>query len=145
MRTTFITKPADVKRDWFIIDATNHTLGRLSSEIAKILRGKHKPIFMPHVDTGDCVIVINAGKIKVTGQKLNQKFYRRHSGYPGGVTDTTLKDMLVKKPEFAIFHAVKGMLPKNNLGRKMLKKLYVYAGSEHDHVAQKPTELNIKY
>ena len=145
MRTTFITKPADIKRDWFIVDATDHTLGRLASEIAKILRGKHKPVFMPHVDAGDNVIVINAEKIKVTGKKLNQKFYRHHSGYPGGVKDTLLKDMLKRKPEFVLFHAVKGMLPKNNLGRTMLKKLRVYSGPDYKQTAQKPIELNIKY
>jgi ribosomal protein L13, bacterial type len=145
MRTTSITKPSQVKHDWFIVDATNHNLGRLSSEIAKLLRGKHKAIFMPHVDTGDNVIVINAEKIKVTGKKLNQKFYRHHSGYPGGVRDILLKDMLKRKPEFVLFHAVKGMLPKNNLGRAMLKKLYVYAGSDYKQTAQKPVQLNIKY
>ncbi len=145
MRTTFITKPAEVKHEWFLVDASNHTLGRLSAEVAKILRGKHKPIFMPHVDTGDYVIILNAEKIKVTGQKLTQKLYRRHSGYPGGVTDIKLKDMLKRKPEFVLKHAIKGMLPKNNLGRAMLKKLYVYAGSEYKQVAQKPKELTINY
>lgn len=145
MRTTFITKPAEVKHEWFLVDATNHTLGRLSVEVAKILRGKHKPIFMSHVDTGDYVIIINAEKVKVTGQKLAQKSYRRHSGYPGGVTDIKLKDMLKRKPEFVLKHAIKGMLPKNNLGRAMLKKLYVYAGNEYKQVAQKPKELIINY
>ena len=145
MRTTFITKPNEVEHKWFVVDATGHTLGRLAAEIAKILRGKHKPIFAPHVDTGDYVIVINSDKIKVTGKKLYQKFYRHHSGYRGGVKDTFLKDMLIKKPTFVISHAVKGMLPKNNLGRAMFKKLYVYAGSEHHHGAQKPIELKIKY
>lgn len=145
MRTTFITKPAEVKREWFIVDASDQILGRLSSQIAKILRGKNKPIYMPHVDTGDYVIIINAEKIKVTGKKMSQKFYRHHSGYPGGVKDVKLKDMLVKKPEYVLFHSIKGMMPKNNLGRAMLKKLYVYAGPEHKHMAQKPTQLNIKY
>lgn len=145
MRTTHITKKEDVERKWYIVDAADKNLGRLTSEIAKILRGKHKPIYMPHVDTGDYVIVINSEKISVTGKKLEQKIYRRYTGHIGGVKETTLKVMLDKKPEDVITHAVKGMLPKNNLGRCMLKKLYVYRGSEHLHEAQKPEFLEIKY
>jgi large subunit ribosomal protein L13 len=145
MRSTYITKPAEVKRTWYVVDAANHTLGRLSSEIAKILRGKNKPIFMPHVDAGDYVIVVNADKIKVTGKKLDQKIYRRHSGYVGGMKETTLRVMLDKKPEQVIIHAVKGMLPKNTLGGNTIKKLFVYAGPEHKHAAQKPEALDIKY
>jgi len=143
MRSTYITKPAEIKREWFIIDAKDQTLGRLSVEIAKILRGKNKVTYMPHVDTGDYVIIINAKNIKVTGKKLNQKFYRHHSGYPGGVKDINLKDMLERRlgPEYILKHAIKGMLPKNNLGHDMLKKLFVYAGPEHKHQAQKPKEL----
>ena len=143
MRSTFITKPAEVKHDWFIIDATDHTLGRLAAEVAKILRGKNKPIYMPSVDTGDYVIIVNAEKIKVTGKKMLHKTYRHHSGYQGGVKEITLADMLKRKPEFALAHAIKGMLPKNNLGRAMFKKLYVYAGPNYKQVAQKPKELII--
>ena len=143
MRTTFIAKPAEVERKWYCIDASGHTLGRLSSEIAKILRGKQKPIFTPHVDTGDYVIVVNADKIKVTGKKLDQKMYRKHSGYPGGMKETTLRVMMSKKPEQVIKLAVKGMLPKNNLGRQILRKLNVYSGPEHMHQAQKPETLVI--
>lgn len=143
MRTTFITKPSEVKHDWFIIDATNHTLGRLAAEVAKILRGKNKPIYMPSVDTGDYVIIVNADKIKVTGKKMLHKVYRHHSGYQGGVKEINLCDMLKRKPEFVLAHAIKGMLPKNNLGRAMMKKLYVYAGADYKQVAQKPKELVI--
>lgn len=145
MRTTFIAKPADIERKWFVVDATDHTLGRLASEIATVLRGKNKPIYTPHVDTGDFVIIINADKIKVTGKKLDQKLYRKHSEYVGGFKETTLRVMMDKKPEEVITHAVKGMLPKNTLGRNMLKKLFVYSGSEHTHEAQKPETLEIKY
>ncbi len=141
MRTTFIAKPAEVERRWYVVDAEGQTLGRLCSEVAKVLRGKHKPIYTPHVDTGDYVIVVNAEKIKVTGKKLDQKEYFRHSEYTGSGKFTALKDMLDKKPEWVINHAVKGMLPKNNLGRKMLKKLTVYAGAEHKQQAQKPEKL----
>ncbi len=141
MRTTFITKPLEVERKWFVVDAAGHTLGRLSSEIARILRGKHKPIFSPSVDTGDYVIVVNADKIKVTGKKLDQKTYVRYSGHIGSKKETTLRVMLNKKPETVLFHAVKGMLPKNNLGRAMLTKFHVYAGSEHKHQAQQPEVL----
>jgi large subunit ribosomal protein L13 len=145
MRTTFITKPAEVVRKWYVVDAADHTLGRLSSEIAKILKGKNKPIYSPHVDAGDFVIVVNADKIKVTGKKLDQKLYTRHSGYPGGLKQETLRTVLNKKPEHVITHAVRGMLPKNNLGEQMIKKLKVYKGAEHKHEAQKPEALEIKY
>lgn len=144
MRTTYITKPAEVERKWYVVDATGLTLGRLASEVAKVLRGKHKPIFMPHVDTGDNIIIINAEKITFTGKKLDQKIYRRHTGYIGGLKEVTLRERMDKKPEDVIYSAVKGMLPKNNLGRKMFKKLYVYAGPEHGHQAQKPEVLEIK-
>jgi len=141
MRTTHITKPADVERKWFVVDATDLNLGRLSSEVARILRGKHKPIFSPNVDTGDYVIIVNADKIKVTGRKLDQKIYVRHSGYFGGRKEVKMRDMQNKKPEFIVTHAIKGMLPKNNLGRKMFTKLHVYAGPEHKHQAQQPEAL----
>ena len=142
MRTTFITKPAEVKRKWFLIDANGKTLGRLSVEIAKILRGKHKADFMPNVDNGDYVIIINAEKIKVTGKKLEQKIYRRHSGYPGGMKIIKLKDMLKRRPEFVLRHAIKGMLPKNNLGHAIVRKLYVYSGENYKQVAQKPVKID---
>lgn len=145
MRTTYITKASEIDHKWYVVDATNHTLGRLSSEVAKILRGKHKPIFSPALDTGDNVIIINADKIKVTGKKLDQKIYRHHSGYIGGLKETSLRVMLDKKPEEVLRHSIKGMLPKNALGRKMLKKLRIYAGSEHENQAQQPEVLEIKY
>ena len=145
MRTTFITKPAEVERKWYVIDATDHTLGRLSSEIASMLRGKHKPIFSPFIDTGDYIIVVNAEKIKVTGRKLDQKTYIRRSGYIGCKKETTLRAMLDKNPENVLMHAVKGMLPKNNLGRQMLTKFHVYSGPTHKHEAQKPEPLTITY
>lgn len=145
MRTTFIAKTAEIERKWYVVDAADHTLGRLASEIASVLRGKNKPIYTPHVDTGDYVIVVNADKIKVTGKKLDQKLYRKHSEYVGGFKETTLREMMDKKPEDVMYHAIKGMLPKNALGRQMLKKLFVYAGSEHNHEAQKPEALEIKY
>lgn len=144
MRTTHITKPLEVKRKWFVVDADGQTLGRLSTQIAHILRGKHKPTFSPSADVGDYVIVVNADKIKVTGRKLDQKTYVRHSGYIGNRKEATLKEMLNKKPEFVISHAVKGMLPKNTLGRQMFSKFHVYAGPEHKHQAQKPEVLTIK-
>lgn len=143
MRTTFIAKPAEIERKWYVVDAEGQTLGRLASEVAKVLRGKNKPIFTPFVDTGDYVIVINAEKIQVTGKKLDQKLYRHHSGYAGGLKETDLRTMLNKKPEEVIYHAVKGMLPKNTLGRETFKKLFVYAGSEHKHEAQKPEVLEL--
>ncbi len=145
MRTTFIAKTAEIERKWYVVDAEGQTLGRLASQVASVLRGKNKPIYTPHLDTGDYVIIINADKIAVTGKKLDQKLYRRHSEYTGGFKETTLKEMMNKKPEEVIKHAVKGMLPKNSLGKNMLKKLHVYAGAEHNHEAQKPEVLDFKY
>ena len=138
---TFMAATADVERKWYVVDAEGQTLGRLSSEIAKVLRGKNKTIFTPHIDTGDYVIVINAEKIRTTGKKLDQKIYYSHSDYPGGMRETTLREMLAKKPADVITFAVKGMLQKGPLGRSMLSKLHVYAGAEHPHAAQKPEEL----
>ena len=138
---TFMASPATIDRKWYVVDATDMTLGRLASEVAKVLRGKNKPIFTPHMDTGDYVIVINAEKIKVTGKKMDQKIYYRHSDYVGGMKETTLKEKLAKKPEEVIELAVKGMLPKGPLGRQMYKKLFVYAGPDHKHAAQKPEAL----
>ena len=138
---SFMASTEKVERKWYVVDATGHTLGRLSSEIAKILRGKNKPIFTPHIDTGDYVIVVNADKVKVTGKKLDQKIYYRHSDYVGGMKEITLREMLAKKPEKVVELAVKGMLPKGPLGRQMYTKLHVYAGPEHMHAAQKPEEL----
>ena len=140
---TFMASPATIDRKWYVVDAEGKTLGRLASEVAKVLRGKNKPIFTPHIDTGDYVIVINADKIKVTGKKLDQKIYYNHSDYVGGMKETTLKEMLQKKPEYVVKHAIKGMLPKGPLGREMLKKLHVYAAPEHPHAAQKPEVLEI--
>jgi len=145
MRTTHITKPSEVTRKWYVVDASGHTLGRLSSEIAKVLRGKNKPIFSTFIDTGDNVIVVNADKIKVTGKKLDQKVYIRNSGYVGTLKSATLREMLKKRPEFVIEHAVKGMLPKSAIGDQMLKKLHVFAGPEHKHAAQQPEVLEITY
>ena len=138
---SFMASPATIERKWYVVDATGYTLGRLSSEIAKVLRGKNKPEYTPHVDTGDYVIVVNADKVKVTGKKLQQKIYYNHSDYVGGMKETTLREMMDKKPEKVIELAVKGMLPKGPLGRSMIKKLHVYAGPEHDHQAQKPEVL----
>ncbi len=138
---TFMASPSTIERKWYVVDATGYTLGRLASEVAKVLRGKNKAIFTPHIDTGDYVIVVNADKIKVTGKKLQQKIYYNHSDYVGGMKETTLKEMLAKKPERVIELAVKGMLPKGPLGRQMYTKLHVYAGPEHDHAAQKPEVL----
>ena len=138
---SFMANPAKVERKWYVVDATGLTLGRLASEVAKVLRGKNKPIFTPHIDTGDYVIVINAEKVKVTGKKLDQKIYYHHSDYVGGMKETTLKEILAKKPEKVIELAVKGMLPKGPLGREMYTKLHVYAGAEHPHAAQKPEQL----
>ena len=140
---TFMASPATIDRKWYVVDAEGMTLGRLASEVAKVLRGKNKPIFTPHIDTGDYVIVVNAEKIKVTGKKLDQKIYYHHSDYVGGMKETTLKEMKEKNPEYVITHAVKGMLPKGPLGRQMLKKLFVYAGPDHKHAAQKPEVLDI--
>ncbi len=145
MRTTYIAKIADVERKWYVVDATGKTLGRLASEIATVLRGKNKPMYAPNVDAGDYVIVINAEKVVVTGKKLDQKTYVHHSGYVGGLKTITLKQQLEKKPEEVLKHAVKGMLPKNALGRKMFSKLHVYAGPEHAHAAQKPEVLELKF
>ena len=138
---TFMANPAKIERKWYVVDATGLTLGRLASEVAKVLRGKNKPEFTPHVDTGDYVIVVNAEKIKVTGKKLDQKIYYHHSDYVGGMKETTLREMMAKKPEKVVELAVKGMLPKGPLGRQMYTKLHVYAGAEHDHAAQKPEVL----
>ncbi|MHC1479984.1 50S ribosomal protein L13 [Frateuria aurantia] len=140
---TFSAKPESVKRDWYIIDATDKTLGRLSTEIARRLRGKHKPEFTPHVDTGDYIVVVNAGKVAVTGTKMDDKQYHRFTGYVGNLKTTNLRDLLAKHPEQAIEIAVKGMLPKNPLGRAMYRKLKVYGGSEHPHTAQQPQALEI--
>ena len=138
---SFMANPAKVERKWYVFDATGYTLGRLASEVAKVLRGKNKPVFTPHVDTGDYVIVVNADKIKVTGKKLDQKIYYHHSDYVGGMKETTLREMLAKKPEKVVELAVKGMLPKGPLGREMFTKLHVYAGAEHPHAAQQPEAL----
>ncbi len=138
---TFMASPATIERKWYVVDATDMTLGRLASEVAKVLRGKNKPIFTPHMDTGDYVIIVNAAKVKVTGKKLDQKIYYRHSGYVGGMKETTLREMMAKKPERVIELAVKGMLPKGPLGRQMYRKLHIYAGPEHEHAAQKPEVL----
>ena len=140
---TYSAKPYEVERDWFVVDAQDQTLGRLATRVATLLRGKHKPIYTPHVDCGDYVIVVNADKINVTGQKLEQKIYYRHSGYPGGLKQVTLRRRLETHPERVIESAVRGMLPKTRLGRKMFKKLKVYAGPEHPHEAQQPTPLEL--
>ena len=138
---SYMASPSTIERKWYVVDAEGLTLGRLASETAKILRGKNKPIFTPHIDTGDYVIIVNADKVKVTGKKLDQKIYYRHSEYVGGMKETTLREMIEKKPERVIELAVKGMLPKGPLGREMYKKLFVYAGPEHKHQAQKPEAL----
>ena len=138
---SFMASPATIERKWYVVDATDKTLGRLASEVAKVLRGKNKPIFTPHIDTGDYVIVVNAEKVQVTGRKLDQKVYYHHSDYVGGMKETTLREMMAKKPEKVIELAVKGMLPKGPLGREMYKKLYVYAGPDHKQQAQKPEVL----
>lgn len=142
MNKTFVTKASEVERQWFVVDAEGQTLGRLASEIATVLRGKHKPIYSPAVDCGDYVIVVNAEKIAVTGRRLDQKIYYRHSGYMGGLREITLRDQLERYPTRVIESAVKGMLPKNSLGRKIIKKLKVYAGPEHPHEAQQPAPLS---
>ncbi|MCD8238875.1 MAG: 50S ribosomal protein L13 [Clostridiales bacterium] len=144
MRTTYIAKAADIERKWLVIDAADKTLGRLASEVASILKGKKKPIYTPFIDTGDYVIVVNAEKIAVTGKKLNDKVYKHHTGWTGGLKEVTLNEMLAKKPEEVIRLAVKGMLPKNALGKAMLKKLHVYAGPDHKHEAQKPEVYNFE-
>ncbi len=138
---SYMASPATIERKWYVVDATGYTLGRLASEVAKVLRGKNKPTFTPHIDTGDYVIVVNADKITVTGKKIDQKIYYNHSDYVGGMKETTLKEMMAKKPERVIELAVKGMLPKGPLGREMIKKLHVYAGPDHEQAAQKPEVL----
>ncbi len=140
---TYVATPADIERKWYVVDAEGKTLGRMASEIASVLRGKKKPIYTPFMDTGDYVIVVNADKVKVTGKKLLQKKYYHHSGYVGGLKETTLKEMLEKHPERVVEHAVKGMLPKGPLGRQMYRKLFVYAGPDHKHQAQKPEVLEV--
>ncbi|MBI9014380.1 MAG: 50S ribosomal protein L13 [Clostridiales bacterium] len=140
---SYVAKPLEIERKWYVIDATDKTLGRLSTEIATRLRGKHKPIYTPHVDCGDFIIVVNAEKVKVTGNKATQKVYRHHTGYMGGLRERSYKEMLAKHPERIIEKAVKGMLPKNSLGSQMYRKLKVYAGPEHDHQAQKPEMLEL--
>ena len=142
---TFMASPATIERKWYVVDATGHTLGRFASEVAKVLRGKNKPIFTPHMDCGDYVIIVNADKVNVSGKKLDQKIYYNHSDYVGGMKETTLREMMAKKPEKVMELAVKGMLPKGPLGRSMMTKLHVYAGPEHDNAAQKPEVLEIKF
>lgn len=140
---TFMANPAKIDRKWYVVDAEGKTLGRLASEVAKVLRGKNKPEYTPHIDTGDYVIVVNAEKIHVTGKKLDQKIYYHHTGYVGGLKETKYRKLLAEKPEFAIRRAVVGMLPKGPLGRQMAKKLKVYAGPNHDHAAQKPVKFDL--
>ncbi len=140
---TFMAKKGEIERKWYVVDASDKIVGRLATKIATILRGKHKPVYTPHVDTGDFVVVVNAEKIKFTGNKLDQKMYYRHTGYIGGLKERTAKEMLEKNPEEIIRHAVKGMLPKGRLGRKLLKKLKIYRGSNHPHEAQQPEKLEI--
>lgn len=144
MRTTYMAKPNEVERKWYVVDAEGQTLGRLASEVASILRGKHKPTFTPHVDTGDHVIVLNASKIQLTGNKLQDKIYYRHTNHPGGLKQTKAQDMRANKPERMLELAIKGMLPKNTLGRKQGMKLHVYAGSKHNHHAQKPEAYELR-
>jgi len=143
VKTTISAKEHEIQREWFVVDAQGETLGRLATRVATVLRGKHKPIYTPHVDCGDYVIVVNAEKIHTTGQKLTQKRYYRHTGYPGGLREISLRDQLKKFPERVLESAVRGMLPKNRLGRQMFKKLKVYAGPEHPHVAQQPKQLTV--
>jgi len=138
---TYMAKPAEVERKWYVVDATDMVLGRLASQVAMVLRGKNKPTFTPNVDTGDYVIIINADKVRLTGKKLEKKYYRYHTGYIGGLKEVQYKKLMAEKPEFVVYQAVKGMLPKNAIGRTMIKKLHVYAGNEHNHQAQQPVEL----
>ncbi|MDD5986480.1 MAG: 50S ribosomal protein L13 [Eubacteriales bacterium] len=140
---SFIAKPQEIERKWYVIDAEGKTLGRLASQAAAILRGKNKPIFTPHVDCGDYVIIINAEKVAVTGKKKHDKIYKRHTGYPGGLRELNFEQMMEKHPTEVVRHAIKGMMPKGKLGRQMFKKLKVYAGPEHNHAAQKPEALEI--
>ena len=142
-QSTYSPKPADLNHAWWVVDAEGMVLGRLATEVARLLRGKHKPTYTPHVDTGDFVVVVNAGKIKLTGNKLDKKFYYRHSGIPGGFKADSYRQLLAEKPEFPLEKAVKGMLPKNVLGRQMLTKLKVYATPDHPHAAQKPQPLTV--
>ena len=142
--STFMAKASNVERQWYVIDAEDLVLGRLASQVAAMLRGKHKPTFTPHVDTGDYIIVINAEKIVLTGKKLDQKLYRHHTGFAGGLKETTYRRLMATKPEFALKEAVRGMLPKGPLGYAMLKKLHVYAGANHEHQAQKPVVFEVK-
>ena len=142
---SFMASPSTIERKWYVVDATGYTLGRLAAEVAKILRGKNKPIFTPHMDCGDYVIIVNAEKVKVTGKKLDQKIYYHHSQYVGGMKETTLCEMMAKEPEKVVKLAVKGMLPKGPLGKSMMKKLHVYAGPEHEQAAQKPEVLEFKF
>ncbi len=144
MEKTFVTKNIDVQREWYVVDAAGQTLGRLATRVATMLRGKHKPIFSPSVDTGDYIVIVNADKIHVTGRKMDQKIYYRHSRYPGGLKEITLRNLLHKHPTRVIEHAVRGMLPKTKLGRQMIKKLKVYAGPNHPHEAQHPQSLELK-
>lgn len=144
MMNTFMANPDKIDRKWYVVDASGCTLGRLASEVASVLRGKNKAVFTPHVDCGDYVVVVNADKIKVSGKKLEQKIYYNHSEYVGGMKETTLRELLAKKPEKVVELAVKGMLPKGPLGRQMYTKLHVYAGPEHNHAAQKPVAMEIK-
>ena len=141
---TFVATPSNIERQWLVIDASGKTLGRLATEVARLLRGKHKPTYTPFADTGDYVIVVNASKMVLTGKKLDQKLYRHHSGFPGGMTEVDYKTMMDKKPEKVLEIAVKGMLPKNSLGRQMFRKLHVYAGPEHEQTAQKPVEYTFE-
>ena len=141
---TYSPKAGEIERKWYVIDAANKPLGRVATEVAKLLRGKHKPTFTPNMDMGDFVIVINCKDVVLTGKKLDQKIYRHHSGYIGGMKETTARTMMEKAPEEAMMHAVKGMLPHNRLGREMYKKLYVYEGSEHPHMAQQPKEMKVE-
>jgi large subunit ribosomal protein L13 len=141
---TFVAKPSDRQRDWYVVDAQGKTLGRLATQIADVLRGKRKPTYTPHIDTGDFVIVVNAAQIAVTGNKRANKLYHRHSGYPGGLRTRTFEQMITRRPEEVIRLAVKGMMPRNRLARKQLTKLKVYAGPEHPHVAQRPAEMDLR-
>ena len=142
---TFMANPDKIDRKWYLVDAEGLELGRMSSEIAKILRGKNKPEYTPHIDTGDYVVIVNADKVKITGKKLDQKLYYHHSDYVGGMKEMTMREMLAKKPTYVVEHAIKGMLPKGPLGTKCLAKLHVYAGSEHEQQAQKPEKIELKF
>ena len=142
--STYMAKPADVERNWYVIDATDMVVGRLATQVATMLRGKHKPTYTPHVDTGDYIIVVNTDKMVFTGRKLDQKIYYRHSGYPGGLKEITARRMMQTKSNDVLYHAVRGMLPKGPLGNKMIKKLHIYTGAEHEHAAQKPVAFEVK-